>query len=269
MTMELGLDGKVAAVTGGTRGIGRATVLALAREGVRVAFCARDNEAVRLVEKEVAEEGGTCLPVQIDLADRSAADEFIARTVEAFGGLDILVAAAGVHKIKEFADLTDDEWDEMFEVNFFAPMRVCRAAIPHMQRQQSGHIVIVSAGSIHKPSIGPDVHPHYTAAKAAVANLGKFLSKQYGPDNIVVNTVLPGYSIRPEIRDQWAKEAETAGLSAEDHFVQMASSIGYVPAMRRPGTPEEFANVITFIVSDANSFMSGVELAIDGAGLDD
>ncbi|HXY92068.1 MAG TPA: SDR family NAD(P)-dependent oxidoreductase [Acidimicrobiia bacterium] len=266
--MDLGLDGKVALVTGGTRGIGRAAVLALAREGVRVAFCARDAEAVKLVEKEVAAEGGTGLGVAIDLADRAAADELVARTVDTFGDLDILVAAAGVHKIKEFADLTDEEWDETFEVNFFAPMRVCRAAIPHMQRKQAGHIVIVSAGSIHKPSIGPDVHPHYTAAKAAVANLGKFLSKQYGPDNIVVNTVLPGYSIRDEVQELWANEAEAAGLSAEEHFVRMATDIGYLPAMRRPGTPEEFANVITFIVSDANSFMSGVELAIDGAGLD-
>jgi 3-oxoacyl-[acyl-carrier protein] reductase len=267
--MDLGLNGKVAAVTGGTRGIGRATVLALAREGVRVAFCARDEEAVRLVEKEVAAEGGTCFGQQVDLAERSVAEDFITNTVDAFGELDILVAAAGIHKIKEFADLTDAEWDETFEVNFFAPMRVCRAAIPYMQQKRSGHIVLVSAGSIHKPSIGPDVHPHYTASKAALANLAKFLSKQYGPDNIVVNTVLPGYSIREEIRELWANEAEAAGQSTEEHFVQMATDIGYLPAMRRAGTPEEFANVITFIVSDANSFMSGVELAIDGAGLDD
>jgi 3-oxoacyl-[acyl-carrier protein] reductase len=266
--MDLGLNGKVALVTGGSRGIGRATVVALTREGVRVAFCARDEEALRLVAKEVDAEGGNCLPVQIDLADRSAADELVARMVDAFGDLDILVAAAGVHKIKEFADLTDDEWDETFEVNFFAPMRVCRAAIPHMQRKQSGHIVLVSAGSIHKPSIGPDVHPHYTAAKAALANLAKFLSKQYGPDNIVVNSVLPGYSIRQEVQELWTAEADAAGVSAEEHFVRLATDIGYLPAMRRPGTPEEFAAVITFIVSDANSFMSGVELAIDGAGLD-
>jgi len=83
-----------------------------------------------------------------------------------------------------------------------------------------------------------------------------------------VNTVLPVYSIRDEVQELWANEAGAAGLSAEEHFVRMATDIGYLPAMRRPGTPEEFANVITFIVSDANSFMSGVELAIDGAGLD-
>src|SRR5437588_1934124 len=100
--MDLGLSGKVAAVTGGTRGIGRATVLALAREGARVAFCARDEEAVRLVEKEVDAEGGTSLGVRLDLADRAAADEFVAATVDAFGDLDIVVAAAGVHKIREF-----------------------------------------------------------------------------------------------------------------------------------------------------------------------
>jgi 3-oxoacyl-[acyl-carrier protein] reductase len=266
--MDLGLSNKVAAVTGGTRGIGRSTVLALAREGVQVSFCGRDQHEVELVEKEVAAAGGTCLPIQLDLAVRSAADEFIERTVARFGSLDILVSAAGIHKIKEFMDLTDEEWDETFEVNCFAPMRACRAAIPHMQSKQWGRIVIVSAGSIKKPSLGPDVHPHYTAAKAAVANLGKFLSKQFASDNIIVNTVLPGYSMKPEFIERMRNEAVEFGSTLNERFVRMATDIGYVPALGRPGSPDEFANVITFLVSEANSYMSGVEMAIDGGGLD-
>ena len=266
--MELGLDGKVAAVTGGGRGIGRATVLGLAREGVQVAYCARSPEQLSAVEKEVADEGGTCLPLELDLAEPHAADELIDRTVAEFGDLDILVSNHGFHQIKDFEDLTDEDWYKTFEINFFAAMRVCRAAIPHMTRKKKGHIVVVSAGSIHKPSIGVDEHPHYTASKAALANFAKFLSKRYGPDNVLVNCVLPGYGISPAVTELWEGQARAEGVSASEHFVKLATEIGYVPALHRPGTTEEFAKVITFLVSDACSYMSGVNIQIDGGGLD-
>ena len=89
-------------------------------------------------------------------------------------------------------------------------------------------------GSIYKPSIGPDEHPHYTAAKAAVANMAKFLSKRYGPDNILVNAVLPGYGISQSGIDRWAKEAEDRGVAFEEHFVQMATHIGLLPGATTP-----------------------------------
>ncbi|MEE9285800.1 MAG: SDR family NAD(P)-dependent oxidoreductase [Dehalococcoidia bacterium] len=267
--MDLGLDGKVAAVTGGTRGIGLATAEALAREGARVAVCARGLEGLRMVEERIRGAGGECLTVQADLgADREAADRFIGKTVETYGGLDVLVAAQGVHKIKEFADLTDDEWQEAFDHNFFGTVRACRAAIPHMQQQRWGRVVIVSAGSIHKQSIGPDVHPHYTAAKAAVANLAKFLSKQYALDNILVNSILPGDSIVPEGHARYRRLAEEQGVSFEEAFVREATGIGYVPAVGRPGTPEEFASVIVFLCSERASYLTGVQIPIDGGGMD-
>jgi NAD(P)-dependent dehydrogenase (short-subunit alcohol dehydrogenase family) len=266
--MDLGLTGKVAAVTGGGRGIGRATVLALAREGVQVAYCARSPEQLQVVEKEVANEGGVCLPLQLDLAEPGAADEFIGQTVDHFGDIDILVANHGIHQIKDFEDLTDDDWYKTFEINFFGAMRVCRAAIPHMKRKQKGHIVVISAGSINKPSIGVDEHPHYTASKAAIASFAKFLSKRYGPDNILVNCVLPGYAISPAILELWKTQAEQEGISSRDHFVRLATEIGNVPVLHRAGTTEEFANVITFLVSGACTYMSGVNIQIDGGALD-
>jgi len=266
--MDLGLQDKIAAVTGGGRGIGRATVLALVREGAQVAYCSRSLDQLRGVEKEVAEIGGTCLPIQIDLAEMGAADEFIRLTVEEYGDLDILVSNHGYHQIKDFEALTDDDWAKTFDINFFAAMRVCRAAIPYMKAKQHGHIVIVSAGSIHKPSIGRDEHPHYTAAKAAIANFAKFLSKRYGPDNILVNTVLPGYGISQTVMDRWEDEARQNGQSVQEHFVAMASAIGYVPALQRAGSTDELANVITFLVSDASSYVSGVDIQVDGGGLD-
>jgi 3-oxoacyl-[acyl-carrier protein] reductase len=266
--MDLGLDGKVAIVTGGGRGIGRSTVEVLAREGVRVAFCSRSLDQLRAVEKEVTGFGGTCLPVQIDLQDKAAGDDLVRQTVDQFGGLDILVCNHGFHQIKDWEDLTDDDWERTFDINFFAAMRVCRAALPPMVAQKRGHVVIVSAGSIYKPSIGPDEHPHYTAAKAAVSNMAKFLSKRYGPDNILVNAVLPAYGLSQTVIDHWAGEARDRGISAQEHFVELANHIGLLPALHRPGSSEEFARIIAFLVSGANTYMSGVDVQIDGGGLD-
>ena len=169
--MDLGLSGKVAIVTGGGRGIGRGTVEVLAREGVQVAYCSRSLDQLRAVEKEVTGVGGTCLPIQIDLQDKSAADELVRQTINQFGTLDILVCNHGYHQIKDWEDLTDEDWEKTFDINFFAAMRVCRAALPPMVAKKKGHVVVVSAGSIYKPSIGVDEHPHYTAAKSAVANM--------------------------------------------------------------------------------------------------
>src|SRR5262249_32151947 len=152
---------------------------------------------LQLVEKEVAAAGGTCLPIQIDLQEPGAADELVERTVGEFGGLDILVNNHGYHQIKKWDELTDDDWATTFEINFFSAMRVCRAAIRQMVSRGGGHVVVVSAGSIYKPSIEHDEHPHYTAAKAAAANMAKFLSRRFGPQNIIVNAVLPGYGLSP------------------------------------------------------------------------
>jgi 3-oxoacyl-[acyl-carrier protein] reductase len=267
-TMELGLQDKVAIVTGGGRGIGRATVETLAREGVKVTYCSRSLDQLRLVEKEVTADGGVCLPIQIDLQDKSAAAELVRQTIDRFGDLDILVCNHGFHQIKDWEQLTDDDWERTFDINFFAAMRVCRAALPPMVAKKSGHVVIVSAGSIYKPSIGVDEHPHYTAAKAAVANMAKFLSKRYGPDNIIVNAVLPGYGISQVAIDHWTKEAANQGQTPQEHFIDLATEIGYLPALHRPGTTEEFARIIAFLVSGANTYLSGVDVQIDGGGLD-
>ena len=241
----------------------------MTREGAKVAVCARGAEGLRLIEDRIKGEGGEVFTFQADLgADREAAGHFIDAVVDRYGKLDILVASAGVHEVKEFADITDDDWQRTFENNFFGTVRTCRAAIPHMQKQRWGRVVIVSAGSIHKQSIGPDVHPHYTSSKAAVANLSKFLSKQYAPENIMVNSVLPAYSMKQEAMDYYGKMAEDLGITENEAFLRQATSIGFVPAVLRPGDPSEFADVIAFLASERASYLSGVEIPIDGGGLD-
>lgn len=266
--VDLGLAGKAAIVTGGGRGIGRGTVEVLAQEGANVAFCSRSLDQLQLVEKEVAATGGTCLPIQIDLQETGAADELVAQTVREFGGLDILVSNHGFHQIKTWDDLTDEDWATTFDINFFSSMRVCRAALPHMVGRGGGHVVIVSAGSVYKPSINLDEHPHYTAAKAAVANMAKFLSRKFGPQNIIVNAVLPGYGLSAASLERFASRAEAEGMGAEEYFLKFAGELNYVPALQRPGDIYEFGRIIAFLVSGANTYLSGVDVQIDGGGLD-
>jgi len=266
--VDLGLAGKVAIVTGGGRGIGRGTVEVLAQEGAHVAFCSRSLDQLRAVEKEVTASGGSCLPVQIDLQEQGAADELVQQAVDAFGGLDILVSNHGYHQIKTWDELTDEDWATTFEINFFSAMRVCRAALPKMVEAGGGHVVIVSAGSIYKPSIDNDEHPHYTASKAAVANMAKFLSRKFGRHNVIVNAVLPGFGFSATTNELFAARAAEEGMEPGEYFVQFARNLNYVPALQRPGSIHEFGRIIAFLVSGANTYLSGVDVQIDGGGLD-
>ena len=267
--MDLGLKGRVAAVTGGSKGIGEATARGLAREGAKVAICARGIEGLRNVEDTIKSEGGEVMTLQADLgADKEAANRFIEAVVQRYGKLDIVIAAAGHHEIKPFIDITDDDWERVYNNNFFSTARTCRASIPHLQKNKWGRIVIVSAGSIHKQSLDWDVHPHYTTAKAAAANLAKFLSKQYAEDNILVNSVLPAYSMKKEAMARYEKMAQDSGITTNEAFLNEARAINFVPALARPGTPEEFADVIVFLASERSSYLTGVQIPIDGGGLD-
>ena len=266
--MDLQLAGKVALVTGGGRGIGRGTVEVLAHEGAHVAFCSRSLDQLQLVEKQVTATGGVCLPIQIDLQEPGAAAELVQETVRHFGQLDVLVCNHGFHQIKTWDELTDDDWATTFEINFFSAMRVCRSALPHLVARGGGHVVIVSAGSINKPSIDDDEHPHYTASKAAVANLAKFLSRKFGRNNIIVNAVLPGYALSQRSREVLTARGEASGLPFDEYFLEYANKLNYVPALQRPGDIHEFGRVIAFLVSGANTYVSGVNIQIDGGGLD-
>jgi 3-oxoacyl-[acyl-carrier protein] reductase len=271
--VQLGLTGKVAAIAGASKGTGKATAISLAREGATVAYCSRSIDMLREIEKEITGFGGTCLPIECDLSDRAAAGQFVAETVKTFGRVDIAVFTPSLHVSREFLDLTDDEWEESYNITFHAAVRLTRAVIPHMQAQHYGRIVLVGAGSVYKQSVGigighGDVHPDFTTAKAALTNLSKFLSKNFGMDNIFVNCVHPSFVFSPERTAVLAGRAAEEGLTEQDFFLKMMSDVGYIPALGRIGTSEDCANIITFLCSEANGYITGVEIAVDGGGLD-
>ena len=271
--MQLGLEGKVAAIAGASKGTGKATAIQMAREGAKVAYCSRSIDMLREIEKEITGFGGTCLPIECDLSERAAAGDFVAETVKAFGRIDIGVFTPSLHVSREFLDITDDEWEQTFNITFHAGVRFTRAAIPHMQAQRWGRIVLVAAGSVYKPSVGigighGDIHPDFTSAKAALTNLSKFLSKNFGADNIFVNCVHPAFVFPTERIAMFAQRAADEGLTEQEGFLKLATDVGYIPALGRAGTSEDCANMITFLCSEANGYITGVEIAVDGGGLD-
>lgn len=271
--MDLGLKGRVAAVAGASQGMGRAITLRLLEEGADVAYCARSGDVLDAIAREAEALPGRALPVRCDLTERDAAASFVQRAVDAFGRLDIMVFAPSLHLNRPFFDITDDDWEETFDITFHAGVRMARAVIPHMRARKWGRMLFLGAGSIYKPSVGPrveprDIHPDFTAAKAALTNLAKFLSKDLGADQILVNTLHPGYVLTPEKLARFFGRNGPAPEGPDEDFIELAAKLNYIPAVGRAGSPESLARLAAFLCSEANDYVSGAEIAVDGGGLD-
>jgi 3-oxoacyl-[acyl-carrier protein] reductase len=248
--MELGLTGKRALVTGASRGIGYAIAAALAAEGVRVALAARTANDVEAAATRLREGGADTVALTGDLTVSADVERVVREAADAFGGLDILINNVG----GGMGGNTDEAWQYTFDVNLNAAVRASRAAMPLMQAQKSGVILIIS--SVSGWQVGGS--PQYNAAKAAEIMYARSLAKELGPDGIRVNAVSPG-SIMFE-GGGWArrKERDPEGIAA---FIANDMPLG------RFGTPEEIANVCVFLCSDQASLVTGANIAVDGCQL--
>jgi len=251
--MDLGLKGKVAIVTGGTQGIGRATAVLLAHEGAAVAIAARGRERLEQTAAEIRAAGGRVAPVQADVSKAADCERVVAETLAAFGRLDILVNNAGTSATGEFAAATDAMWQADFELKLFAAIRLARLAIPHMKRQGGGRIVNLTNIGAKQPRAKS---MPTTVTRAAGLAFTKALSKELAPDKILVNTVCIGL-VRAGQHE--AKAART-GVDVEQLYAAMGKDI----PLGRVGRAEEVANVIAFLASDAASYVSGTSVNLDG-----
>jgi 3-oxoacyl-[acyl-carrier protein] reductase len=244
--VDLGLRDKVAIVTGGSRGIGRAIALALAEEGCRVAICARGENVLREVERETHERGVEGLAVVADVTRAEDCDRAVAGTVARFGRLDILVNCAGT---RDRAD-TDENWSEMFESNVMGAVRMTRASVPHMRSSGGGSVVQIA--SIYGRESGG--YATYNAVKSAMIAHAKAMSLELAPD-IRVNSVAPGSVAFPG--GTWGRrlEEDPEGMRA---FIEQNIPMG------RFGSPEEIANVVAFLCSDRASWVTGACINVDG-----
>ena len=251
--MELGLKGKAAIITGGTQGIGRATAMALAREGAAVAIAARGRELLDKTTEEIRAAGGKVVAIQADVSKAADCERLVADTVKAFGRLDILVNNAGSSATGEFASVSDAAWQADFELKLFAAIRLSRLAIPHMRKQGGGRIVNITNIGAKQPRAKS---MPTTVTRAAGLAFTKALSKEFAPDNILVNTVCIGL-VRA---GQHERRAQSAGTAVEQLYAAMGKDI----PLGRVGRADEVANVVTFLASHAASYVTGTSINLDG-----
>jgi 3-oxoacyl-[acyl-carrier protein] reductase len=252
--MDLELTGKVAIVTGSSRGLGLASATALIQEGCRVTICSRGearlDEAAGELRRLAADEGRV-LPVAADLASIDGVGTVVARTVETFGGLDILVNNVGLGRGASITDTSDAEWHEALDQTLFPAVRASRLAVPHMRRRGGGAIVMIA--SIWGRESGGRMT--YNAVKAAEISLAKSMAQQLASENIRVNSVAPGSILFPGGSWHLRQQEDPAGIAA---FVTRELPFG------RFGRPEEVGAVVAFLVSPRASWISGASVPVDG-----
>lgn len=252
--MDLGLTGKVAVVTGGSRGLGLAAAHALIAEGTNVVICARGAEALKVAAEQLhssAASGAKVAVVPADVSTEAGVKKVIDAAIAAFGRIDVLVNNVGLGKGADVEATSDAEWQEAFDQTLFPAIRMTRLAVPHIRKQGSGAIVIVS--SIFGRESGGRMT--YNAVKAAEISLAKSLAQQLAKDQIRVVSVAPG-STMFEGGSWWKRQqADPEGIA---QFVKQELPFG------RFGKPEEVGAAIAFLASPKASWISGTTVVVDG-----
>ena len=253
MAVDLQIAGKAALITGGSRGIGRAVALRLAAEGCSVGICGRGRDDLDRTVQELNDYGVTACGIVADVGQEGEVERFVGEAAGALGRVDLLVANAGANAGgRGLLGSTPQEWRQTFELNVGHAARAIRATVPHMRQIGGGVVVIIASISGWKPA----PYPQYGAVKAAEIYLAAELGRELAPERIRVNAVSPG-SILSSGGD-WDSFRNRAPERFE-RFVEQDFPLG------RLGTPEEVADVVTFLLSERASWINGTHICVDGA----
>jgi 3-oxoacyl-[acyl-carrier protein] reductase len=246
------LRGKVALITGGGRGIGRASAIAMAREGARVAIGDIDSALLESTLSAIQAFGGEAAAYEMDVSDRHQVRQVVDAVYDRFGRIDVLLNNAGIYEILAFEEITEEQWDRLLDINLKGVFLCSQAVVGGMKRQRSGRIINMSSSAGKTGGVLCGVH--YSVSKAGIICLTKSLARELGPYGITVNAIAPGRIDTPMI--QSASEEENEALCQQT-------------PLRRLGTPEDVAHAVLFLASDDAAFITGEVLDVNGGLLMD
>lgn len=250
--VPISLEGKTALVTGGSRGIGRATAILLGRAGAQVAVGFQSDErAAAEVVQSISGQGGRAVALRADLAQWSEAEKLVKGCAEQLGGPDILVASHGIWKRAPIHEMTEAQWDETADINLKGIVALCRYCGERMRLRRRGAIILISSTAGQR---GEAEHSHYAATKGAIISLTKSLAPELAAFGIRVNCVAPGWVETDMVRDVMADARQRSAIA------------GLIP-LGRIGKPEEIAGAALFLASDLSSFTTGEILNVNGGAV--
>jgi len=247
--MDLGLRGKVAVVTGASRGIGKAIASALLHEGCAVAICGRNAERLNATVEDLSKNGARVIGVPTDVTDEAAVGKFVGTATEAFGRIDILINNAGVRARQKFEEFSRDAFNHALAVNVTAPFFACQAVTPIMRRQGGGRIIHIAS---QMGTVAHERRAVYGMTKAALIYLAKAMAYELAPDGITVNAISPGPILTEYMEHEYAKNS------------QLANDRAAYMRINRVGRPDEIAEVALFLAGSAPDLLMGQNLIVDG-----
>ena len=256
--MNLGLNNKIALVTGASRGLGYATALALAKEGCRVVINGRDEDKVKSAAEKIKHDiGAQVVGLAGDVSQPDVPARLIEQTVLMFGGLDILITNASGPVPGSIESLDEAAWQKGIDLSLMAHVRLIKAALPHLRKSNSASVLTFTSYSVKQP-IGNLLISN--SVRAATVGLTKSLAMELGKEHIRFNSILPGWTVTERVEELMSFRAKNNNTSAE---IEAAKVVAEIP-LGRMARPEEFANVAAFLVSPAASYVHGVALPVDG-----
>jgi NAD(P)-dependent dehydrogenase (short-subunit alcohol dehydrogenase family) len=258
--MDLGVRDRACIITGASRGIGRQTALMLAGEGAAVLLTARDQDALERVAGECRQAGGEAAILALDIVDADAGERLLAACLQRFDRVDALVNNAGTSRVRSLEQLTDEDWQEQWELHVMAPMRLMRAAAPAMARRGWGRIVNVSSSSGKRPG---QRNVAYSVTKAAELSLSRAFADRYAGDGVLINSITPGPVGTGLWLDPGGLADQVAEAQGKTRDQVLEGVVGGVP-LGRLGTEQEMAAVICFLCSERASYVTGAAWSVDG-----
>ena len=258
--MELGLEGKVAIITGGSAGLGFASACEFAKEGCHVVICARNLERLLDAKKRIEQISNIeVLAIQSDVSSLSDTKKIVKEVVGNFSTVHILLSNAGLSLTKSFLDLERKDWKELMNLNLYAGVELCKEVIPHMRRQKWGRIIFTGSTSIKQPR---EKRVVANVTKSTLLNFMKSISNEFVNDGILVNMISPG-----RFDTHWQERIRKMSLETGKAEDEIYSDVIKDIKIGRLGKPEEFAATVAFLASERASFITGTNIQVDGGEL--